>query len=638
MDQSPPTRPGRGRANPVWRLYVKYGRANLPYALMGMGSTLLGRAFGLVPAYVIGLAVDAIFLSQRAYALPLIPESWIPTTALGQLWFTVGVLLTATVFGVGTSWLEDWGWSVFAQRVQHALRVDAYEHLQGMTLSYFTGHRTGELMSVLNNDVNALETFLEDGLSSTFWVGATIVGIAAILASINLPLTVVALLPVPILAVFTLVFSRVIEPRYLGIREEIGDLNAQLENNVSGIEVIKTEHAEAHEAGRVGEESQNYLEANLAAVRIQITYFPGLTLISGVGFAATFLVGGYWLLVGAPFGFSGTLTPGAFVTFVIYAQQFIWPIIQFGSVVDDYERAKAAGHRVDRLFARPREVDDAGTVPLAIDTGRVEYDGVTFGYAGEDPVVEDVSFIANGGQTVGVVGPTGAGKSTLMKLLPRLYDVESGTIRIDGQDVRDVSLASLRRSIGYVSQEPFLFPGSVRENIRYGTFDATDEAVEAAARRAQADEFIQNLPNGYETEIGERGVKLSGGQRQRLALARAFLKDPAILVLDEATSHVDTETEALIQRSLAAFAADRTTFVVAHRLSTVRPADTILVLDEGRIVERGTHEALIDENGLYADFWRVQAGDYEHLPPEFIARARRRQAAIDADEGADWRW
>ena len=618
-------------ADPVWQIYLAYARPNLSYALLGMVNTLIGRLFGLVPAFIIGLAVDAIFLGQRAYDVPLVPDGAIPTTPTGQLWFSIGVLLVATVLGAVTSWFEDWGWGVFAQRVQHRLRVDAYARLQDLDLAQFTGQRTGELMSILNNDVNALETFLEDGLSSIFWVSATFLGIGAILLSINAPLALVTVLPIPLLAAFTLVFTRVIEPRYLQIRGEIGDLNARFENAISGIEVIKTEHAEAYEEERVENASGSYLRANLEALKIQITYFPGLSLISGVGFALTFLVGGIWVLNGPPFGLTGTLSPGEFVTFVIYAQQYLWPIIQFGNVVDDYERAKAAGTRVHELMTREQLVRDApDATAVALGPGRVEFTDVDFGYSA-DRVLTDISFVVEGGQTVGIVGPTGAGKSTLMKLLPRLYDVDSGAVRIDGQDVRDVTLASLRRAVGYVSQEPFLFYGTVRENIRYGSFDASEAAIRRAAQRAQAHEFIKNLPKGYETLVGERGIKLSGGQRQRLAIARTILKDPELLVLDEATSHVDTETEALIQRSLADFARDRTTFVIAHRLSTVRRADQILVLDDGWIVERGTHEELIAADGLYANFWRVQVGDIEKLPPAFLERARRRQSEIAAE-------
>ncbi|MDT3436127.1 ABC transporter ATP-binding protein [Haloarcula sp. 1CSR25-25] len=619
---------GTWSEKPVWRLYTEYGVAR-HYAVLGAVATVLGRAFSLVPAFVIGLAVDTIFLAERPYELPLVPAGLVPATDVEQLYFSVAILVGATVSGAATSWVEDWGWSVFAQRVQRDLRVDAYERLQDLELAYFTSRRTGDIMSVLNNDVNALETFLEDGLSATLWILATVGGIGMILVGLNAPLTAITLLPLPVLAVFTLVFTRLIEPRYLSIREEIGDLNSRLENNVSGIEVIKSEGAERYEAGRVAQAASEYLAANLSAIKVRITYFPGLSVISGAGFAITFLVGGLWVLERPPLGLTGTLTPGAFVTFVIYAQQFLWPIVRLGDVVDDYERAKAAGSRVQAVLSRDPEVRDRpGAGPLEVDTGAVTYDGVRFAYS-EDTVLSGLDFDIEGGATVGVVGPTGAGKSTLLKLLPRLYDVDEGAVRIDGQDVCDVTLRSLRRSIGYVSQEPFLFFGTVRENVRYGTFDASDEEIEQAARRAQAHEFIQNLPQGYETLVGERGVKLSGGQRQRLALARTMLKDPALLILDEATSAVDTETEALIQDRLTEFAADRTTFIIAHRLSTVRTADRVLVLDDGTVVEDGTHEELLGRDGLYANFWRVQTGDIASLPREFLERALKRQAVID---------
>jgi ATP-binding cassette subfamily B protein len=621
--------------NVVWRLYTDYARGGRRYAVLGTVATLVGRALGLLPALIIGLAVDAIFLAERPYALPFVPDGLIPGEPVGQLYFSIAVLLVATGGGAVASWVEDWGWSVFAQRVQRSLRVDAYDALQGQELAYFTRRRTGDLMSVLNNDVNALETFLEDGLSATVWILATVGGIGVILVGLNPTLTAIALLPIPALALFTLVFTRIIEPRYLDIREEIGDLNARLENSVSGIEVVKTQSAEAFETERVRESSDSYLRASLAAIRVRITYFPGLNVISGVGFAITFLVGGLWVLGAAPLGVAGTLTPGAFVTFVIYAQQFIWPIIRLGDVVDDYERAKTAGLRVDELLSRePAVVDRPDAPALTVTDGDVTFDDVTFAY-GDEAVLEGIDVDVEGGTTVGVVGPTGAGKSTLLKLLPRLYDADDGAVRIDGQDVREVSLRSLRRAIGYVSQDPFLFYGTVAENIRYGTFDATDAEVERAAERAQAAEFIRNLPDGFDTLVGERGVKLSGGQRQRLAIARTMLKDPDVLVLDEATSAVDTETEALIQSSLQSFAADRTTFIIAHRLSTIRNAARVLVLDDGRIVEDGTHAELLRADGLYANLWRVQVGDIQSLPEEFLQRALERQSVVARDGDED---
>jgi ATP-binding cassette subfamily B protein len=609
-------------------LYTEYGVARR-YAALGAVATVLGRLFGLIPAFVIGLAVDAIFLAERPYTLPFLPQGFVPETDVGRLYFSIAILLGATAAGAVASWVEEWGWSVFAQRIQRNLRVDAYGRLQDLELAYFTGRQTGDLMSILNNDVNALETFLEDGLSATLWILSTVVGIGLILAGLNLPLTAVTLLPIPLLVAFTLLFTRLIEPRYLSIREEIGDLNSRLENNVSGIEVIKSHGAERFEMERVAAASDEYLAANLSAIKVRITYFPGLNVISGAGFAITFLVGGLWVLGQPVFGLTGTLTPGEFVTFVIYAQQFLWPILRLGDVVDDYERAKAAGSRVQAVLSREPAVRDRSDArALEIDDGAVTYDGVGFAYSGET-VLSGIDFAVDGGTTVGVVGPTGAGKSTLLKLLPRLYDVDDGAVRIDGQDVCEVTLRSLRKSIGYVSQELFLFFGTVAENIRYGTFDATEDDIERAARRAQAHEFIENLPSGYDTLVGERGVKLSGGQRQRLALARTMLKDPAILVLDEATSAVDTETEAIIQDRLAEFAANRTTFVIAHRLSTVRTADRILVLDDGRVVQDDTHEALLGTDGLYSNFWRVQTGDIASLPREFLERALRRQAVVD---------
>ena len=618
--------------NVVWRLYTDYARGGRRYAVVGTVATLVGRALGLLPALVIGLAVDAIFLAERPYALPLVPGEIIPTDPVGQLYFSIVILLIATGGGAVASWVEDWGWSVFAQRVQLSIRVDAYDALQTQELAYFVRRRTGDLMSVLNNDVNALETFLEDGLSATVWILATVGGIGFILVSLNPTLTVITLLPLPILALFTLAFTRIIEPRYLNVREEIGDLNARLENSVSGIEVVKTQGAERFETGRVRKASESYLRASLAAIRVRITYFPGLNVISGVGFAITFLVGGLWVLGVAPLGVAGTLTPGAFVTFVIYAQQFVWPIIRLGDVVDDYERAKTAGLRVDELLSRePVIADHPDATDLTVTDGAVAFEDVTFAY-GDRSVIRDVDVSIEGGTTVGVVGPTGAGKSTLLKLLPRLYDADDGAVRIDDQDVRSVTLRSLRRSIGYVSQEPFLFYGTVAENIRYGTFDATDAEIEGAAERAQAAEFIRKLPDGFDTLVGERGVRLSGGQRQRLAIARTMLKDPDILILDEATSAVDTETEALIQASLQDFAADRTTFVIAHRLSTVRNAARVVVLDDGQVVEEGSHEVLLRADGLYANLWRVQVGDIQSLPQEFLERALERQSAVVRDE------
>jgi ATP-binding cassette subfamily B protein len=334
----------------------------------------------------------------------------------------------------------------------------------------------------------------------------------------------------------------------------------------------------------------------------------------------------------APLFFSGELTPGQFVGFILFTQRFIWPMAQFGSIINMYQRAYASSARIFGLMDEPSRIEeDPDAEALAVDEGRVVYDDVTFGYD-DETVIEDVTFEVEGGETLALVGPTGAGKSTVLKLLLRMYDVDDGRITIDGQDLREVTIPSLRRHVGYVSQDTFLFYGTVEENITYGTFGADREEVIEAARMAEAHEFITNLPAGYDTEVGERGVKLSGGQRQRISIARAILRDPEILILDEATSDVDTETEMLIQRSLDRLTADRTTFSIAHRLSTIKDADQIVVLEGGRIVERGAHAELIDNDGLYAHLWGVQAGEIDELPDEFIERAARRQARTEADD------
>ncbi|MBX0322276.1 ABC transporter ATP-binding protein/permease [Halomicroarcula sp. F13] len=625
----------------MWRLYAAYGRENAGNAVLGTVMALLSRATGLVPALLLGLAIDAVLLGTRPFTLPLVPETWIPTTAAGQLWLAVAILVGATVLGAVGSWLQNYGWNRFAQNIQHRLRTDAYERLQAQDRTFFDQSRTGELLSVLNNDVNQLESFLTDGVSSFLRLVALVVGVGLVMLSLNPWLALVSLTAVPVLAVFTALFVRRIQPKYASMRASVGDLNARLENNVGGIEVIKTEHAEAYEAGRVREASQSYYDTNWDAIRTRITFFPGLSVLSGLSFALTFAVGAFWVLNGPPTPFTRTVSPGAFVTFMLYTQQFIWPLAQFGQIVNNYQRARASSDRVYALLeAEPSVADPTDPVEWPVVDGHIEYDGVTFAYATDEdddasPVLRDVSFSVSPGDTVGIVGPTGSGKSTLVKLLVRLYDPESGAVRIDGHDVRDLSIEQLRRAVGYVAQEPFLFYGTVRENIAYGTFDASDAAVERAARRAAAHEFVQNLPDGYDTTVGERGVKLSGGQRQRIALARTFLKDPAILVLDEATSHVDTETEAIIQRSLRDLAADRTTIAIAHRLSTVKDADTILVLEGGRVVEQGSHDELLAENGLYANLWRVQAGDIEDLPESFFEAAIARRAAIEGGGETD---
>jgi len=548
-----------------------------------------------------------------------------------ELYWTVAIISGAFLVGAGFHWLRNWGWNSFSQHIQHAVRTDTYNKMQRLNMDFFATKQTGEMMSILSNDVNRLERFLNDGMNSVFRLSVMVLAIGVVLFYYNWQLALITMLPVPVIAWFTYKFVKAIQPQYADVRSSVGRLNSRLENNLGGIQVIKTSNTESYESDRVGDVSEGYFDANWGAITIRIKFFPALRIISGVGFVLTFLAGGYWVLVGPPPLMSGSLTAGEFVVFIQLSQQFVWPMAQFGQIINMYQRARASSERIFGLMNEPSRIEENPDADeLHVSDGEVVYDDVTFGYD-DEPIVEEIDFEVAGGETFALVGPTGAGKSTVLKLLLRMYDVDDGEVRIDGQDISGVTLPSLRQHIGYVSQDTFLFYGTVDENIKYGTFDADHEDVVAAAKAAEAHEFIQNLPEGYDTKVGERGVKLSGGQRQRIDIARAILKDPEILILDEATSDVDTETEMLIQRSLDRLTEDRTTFAIAHRLSTIKDADQIVVLEDGRVVERGSHDELLAEQGLYANLWGVQAGEIDELPDEFIERAAERQAHVEEE-------
>ncbi|MXR20961.1 ABC transporter ATP-binding protein [Halobacterium bonnevillei] len=617
--------------NAMVSLFDGYGRAHYFEAAVAIIASIFARVLDLAPPILLGLAIDSVIQQNKPF-LPYLPREWVPPTDGGRLVFMGGLIAGSFLLGAAFHWVRNWGWNSFSQHIQHEIRTDTYDKMQRLNMDFFATKQTGEMMSILSNDVNRLERFLNDGLNSAFRLSVMVVAIGFYLFYVNWQLAVLTMLPVPIIALFTYKFVKAIQPKYADVRSSVGHLNSRLENNLGGIQVIKTSNTEDYESERVDDVSQGYFDANWGAITIRIKFFPALRIISGVGFVLTFIFGGLWVIGGPPLFFSGSLAEGEFVTFILLSQQFVWPMAQFGQIINMYQRARASSERIFGLMNEPSRIEENPDADeLQVDDGDVVYEDVSFGYGEAERIVEDISFEVEGGETLALVGPTGAGKSTVLKLLLRMYDVDEGEIRIDGQDISEATLPSLRRHIGYVSQDTFLFYGTVEENIKYGTFDADREDVVAAAKAAEAHEFIQNLPAGYDTEVGERGVKLSGGQRQRIDIARAILKDPEILVLDEATSDVDTETEMLIQRSLDRLTADRTTFSIAHRLSTIKDADKIVVLEGGEIVERGTHEDLLAEDGLYANLWGVQAGEIDELPDEFVERAAERTATVDDD-------
>jgi ATP-binding cassette subfamily B protein len=610
-----------GVERPLWRLFRAYTSDHALWLTIGLVTSVLAYGTVLVTPIVLGTTIDAVFTGESAYALPLVPDAWLPAEQEAQFWFSTGVVAVALLGGAVLQWVRGVAINYFAHGVMYAIRVDTYEKMQRLDMTFFDNKETGEVMSILNNDTNNLEIFFDDVMGQSVRIGIIVLGVTIALVDTNWQLAVVTLGAVPLLAGFTWWFMRIIEPRYEVQRSVIGDLNTRIENGLSGIELVKTTSTEDYENERVRAVSRDVFDAEMDVLKLSYFYRPGMELITGVALLATFVLGGLWVFSGPPLFFSGDLTTGDFVVFMLLTQQLTGPMAQLSSIVDWYENAKASGERICGLMDVPVRIEDAPNA-IALDDveGRVAYDDVTFAYDSGETVLEGVDIDAESGETVAIVGPTGAGKSTVAKLLLRLYDVTDGAVRVDGHDVRDVQLADLRSSIGYVSQDTFLFDGTVAENVRYGRFDADREDVIAAAEAAEAHGFIQNLSDGYDTRVGERGVKLSGGQRQRIAIARTVLQDPEILLLDEATSAVDTETEYLIQRSLDRLAADRTTVVIAHRLSTIKDADTVVVLDDGEVVERGSHDELLAADGLYANLWGVQAGEIESLPEDFLAR------------------
>jgi len=573
--------------------------------------------------------------SDAPFTFPLVPPGWIPAGQYDQLLFVAGLIIGLTVVGHAISVVRELLWGTFAYRLQDDVRTETYDTVQRLSMTFFDDQQTGEVMSVLNNDVDAMESFFTDTVDSALTVVSFLLGVGFFMFLLNWQFALVALSMAPVIVAANFYFGSLIGPIYGRLRDVQGKLNAQLRNSVSGVTVVKAYTGEDTERERVAAASDEVVDARIDAIDVGSVHYPAMRLLTGVGLCLTIGLGGFWVVEGPPLFFSEPLTAGDLVTFVIYMQYIGWPMGQIADVVESYQSARASANR---LLGVRRAADGISKDPDAVDLdspeGRVEYDDVTFSYPSEHretggPVIDGVSFEAAPGETVGIVGPTGAGKSTLMKLLLRFYDPDSGEVRVDDHDTRELTVRSLREHIGYVSQDPFLFSGTVRENVTYGTPDPSDGALRDAIERAEAAAFVDDLPEGLDTRIGERGVKLSGGQRQRLCLARAMLLDPEILVLDEATSHVDNETEVLIQQSLNELIEDRTAFVVAHRLSTVRDADRIVVLDDGEVVEAGTHDDLLAEEGLYASLWRVQVGDVDSLPQAFFERAERTADAID---------
>ena len=569
---------------------------------LSVTSSVCNKVLDLMPPLLVGWVIDSVRGEPPAWILEVLPTGVEPATMAA---FLAG--LGVVIFGFES--LFEWGFQSgfmrVAQNAQHDLRVDTYDSVQRREMAFFERHRLGETMSMLNDDVNQLERFLNTGFNNLLQLLVLFLFCGAILMSTSWQLALVGLIPVPLIILGSFGYQRLISPRYQVVRERVGSLASRLENNLSGMMVIKSFTAEDFESQRVREVSDSYRQANTEAIRLSSVYVPLIRMAIAIGFGGVLWLGSKWVLEGKDW-----LTVGELVLFSMMIQRMLWPLTRLGVTLDEYERAKAAARRTFTLLTTESEIRDRPDVrvPESV-SGQLRFENLSFRYGDAGNVIADLTASIAAGKVIGIAGTTGAGKSTLVKLLLRLYEPSDGHIYLGDQEIRDIPLKDLRRAIALVSQEVYLFHGTIFENIAYAQPDASFEDVQRAARLAEFDAFASSLPEKYQTLVGERGIRLSGGQRQRLSLARAILKDSPIVVLDEATSAVDNETERAIQQNLSKITQGKTALIVAHRLSTIRHADEIWVLEEGQIVERGSHDALLEQGGRYLDLWRVQSGE-----------------------------
>ena len=596
----------REEDRPIRRLFG-YLRAYRRSLYLACGSSIANKVLDLMPPLLVGWVIDSLRGRPPGFIASLAgtSEPWSMAVVLSGL--SVVIFFFESFF----QWRYQAGFMRLAQRVQHDLRMDAYNRVQSREIAFFEDLRLGEVLAMLNDDINQLERFLNIGFNELLQLVVLFVFGGFVMLSTSWELSLVGMAPIPVILWGSLLYQRKIAPRYDRVREAVGGLASRLENNIAGIQVIKSFTAEEFETDRVRRVSGEYRDANFRAIRFSAIYTPLIRMAIVGGFAGVLLVGSYWVLQGR------VLTVGELVLFAMMTERLLWPLTRLGTTFDDLERARASARRIFGLLDTPPAIQDPETPEgLGRAHGEVVFDEVEFRYArgnSASPVLAGVSFRIAPGETLGIAGPTGAGKSTLIKLLLRLYDVTGGAVRLDGHDVRHLTLEDLRQNIALVSQDVYLFHGTIRENIAYRDSDVPLDEVVRAAQLAQLHDFVTSLPQGYDTLVGERGVKLSGGQRQRLSLARAILKDAPVLVLDEATSSVDTETERAIQQNLRTLTAGRSALIIAHRLSTIRHADRILVLRDGGVAEEGHHDDLLARGGTYADLWRIQSGELEEV-------------------------
>ncbi len=561
--------------------------------------SVLNKIWDLAPPLLIGLAVDVVVLKEESFLAGFGYENpWHQLILLSVLTFIIWGLESLFEYFYGILWRN------LAQTVQHELRLETFAHVQKQGMGWFDERQKGDILAILNDDINQLERFLDKGANDFLQVATTVVVVGAVFLAISWKVALFAVLPIPIIVWGSFLYQRSLEPRYADVRNTAGRLNALLENDLSGMSTIQSFTAEERELKRVEELSEEYRAANKRAIRLSVAFVPMIRMAILCGFTATLLLGG-WLTL------KGTLAIGAYSVLVFMTQRLLWPLTRLGETFDLYQRAMASSTRVLDVLTSPTEIEQGNFKPDAnsIASSNLIFRDVHFSYSGREKVFSGLDLELSAGKTTGIVGATGSGKTTLVRLLLRFAEPSDGKIEWAGDELPEWDLQTLRSSMALVDQHITLFPTTILENIRYGGPDASDEDVKEAAFVAEASSFIEELPNSWDTLVGEGGHRLSGGQRQRLAIARAVLKDAPLLILDEATSAVDNETEAALQRSISKVSQNRTAVIIAHRLSTIRNADRILVLEKGEIVEDGNHEQLVAQNGIYSRMWAVQTGE-----------------------------
>ena len=558
--------------------------------------SILNKLFDLAPPVLIGIAIDIVVEGSDSF--------------LGNLGFEnkrqqilILAILTFIIWSLESTfdYVAAVTWRNISQDIEHKIRTETFNNVLDLDLQFFENKSSGRLMAILNDDVNQLEKFLDTGAEKLIHTMTTILVIGGTFIYISPIIAIFAFIPIPIIIFGSFRFTKTIAKRYTKIRNSIESLNANLSNSLTGIMTVKSFNREGKETKRIAKSSEEVKAANYHAIRLSAAFIPIIRIAILFGFTATLIIGGFMAL-------DGQIRVSMYSVLLFITQRLLWPLTDLGDTFDLYQRAMASFKRITTLKeTKPTIIN--GVKELSNFQNSIIFDNVNFSYEEGFRVLNNVSIEINKGQNIAIVGSTGSGKSTMIKLILRLYDVDNGIVKFDEIDIKDLKLESLRENIALVSQDIFLFEGSVFENIAYGNLDANTDEIWEAAKLSEADVFINQLPQKENTIVGERGQKLSGGQRQRISIARAILKNPEILILDEATSAVDNETEAAIQRSLDSLKKGRTVIAIAHRLSTIRNADKIYVLENGEIVEKGTHDELVSIGKVYSNLWDVQTGN-----------------------------